>query len=242
MIDRKPEDSPDQRGSKRRAHCGLVVLALFALLGSLACATTLAPPPVSDPPPPYVVGAPDRLAIEVLPEPELTLEATVRPDGMISVPLIGDVEAGGRTVEQISDDIEQRMAKFKRGAQVTVMLAAAVHTDITVMGEVIKTSSFPLVRDTRVVEAIALVGGPTAFAWNSKIRVIRTMDGETQVHHVDLTKIRKGDQTTNMMLKPGDIVYVPPTILARIGYAINALLFPFQPLLGVARVGAAGFL
>jgi polysaccharide export outer membrane protein len=249
MIDRKREEtlgfhsthgsSPGVWNIRARSNVGL--LAIVMMLVSLGC-TTLSPPPPSGPPSPYIVGAPDQLSVRILPDPEVILEVTVRPDGMISVPLIGDVAAGGRTIPQISSDIQTKMGKFKRGAQATVMLVAAAHTDVTVFGEVVKSASFSLVKDTRVVEALAYVGGPTTFAWNGRIRVIRSLDGETVVHRVDLTDIREGDLSTNLLLEPGDIVYVPPTILARIGYAIQAVLFPFQPLLGLARTGAAGFI
>jgi polysaccharide export outer membrane protein len=182
------------------------------------------------------------LSISILPEPAMNVDVTVRPDGMISTPLIGDVQAGGRTIPEIAADIEQRMGRFKRGAQVSVALVTAASTDITVLGEVSRSSAFPLVKATRVVEAIGQVGGTTNFASEGKIRVIRTAGGQTVVHRVDLKAIRKGDLGTNLLLEPGDIVYVPPTVLARIGYAMQQLLFPFQPVMGLARVAGGNLL
>jgi polysaccharide export outer membrane protein len=208
--------------------------ALVVLTGASAC-TTLTPPPARGTPSPYVVEAPDSLSISILPEPTLELTAVVRPDGKISIPLIGETQAGGLTIPQIAADIETRMAKFKRGSQVTVALTAAVHTDITILGEVNGPTSFPLIKDTRIVEALGQVGGTTDFAWDSRIRVIRTSGGETTIHRVNLTKIRRGDLSTNLLLEPGDIVYVPATIMARIGYAVQSVLFPLQPLLGLAQ-------
>ena len=213
------------------------LLALFFLLaaaGAVGCAT-LTPPPDAGTPAPYIVGAPDTLTVNILPEPEMELSAVVRPDGMISIPLIGDVQAGGRTIPQIGADIEAKIGKFKRGAVVTVALTAAAHTDITLLGEVNGPTSFPLVKDTRIVEALGQVGGTTDRAWDSRIRVIRTSGGETTIQRVNLKDIRRGDLSTNLLLEPGDIIYVPPTILARIGYAVNAVLFPFSPALGLAQ-------
>jgi polysaccharide export outer membrane protein len=181
------------------------------------------------------VGAPDTLSIEIMPEPVMAVQVNVRPDGRISIPLIGDIPADGRTIPEIAADIEQRMGRFKRGAQVSVALVAAASTDITVLGEVGRRSSFPLVKATRVVEAIGQVGGATHFASAGKIRVIRTDGGQTVVHRVDLKAIRGGDLSTNMLLEPGDIIYAPPTVLAKIGYAVQQLLFPFMPVLSVAR-------
>jgi polysaccharide export outer membrane protein len=163
----------------------------------------------------------------------------VRPDGVITIPLIGDVPAGGRTIPEIAADIEERIARFKRDPDVTVALAGAASTDIVILGEVGRQSSFPLVKETRIVEAIGLVGGTNQVAWDSRIRVIRTTDGVTKVLRINLSAIRKGDLSTNLMLEPGDFVYVPPTPWARFGHAMNAILYPFSPVLGFARsIGA----
>ena len=199
-------------------------------------------PPPLETPPIYRVGAPDVLSITILPEPIMAVDVNVRPDGMISVPLIGEVSARDRTIPEISADIEQRMLRFKRGAQVSVALVTAASTDITIIGEVARIAAFPLVKETRIVEAIGQVGGVTHFGSQGKIRVIRTENGQTVVHRVDLKAIRKGDLSTNMLLEPDDIVYVPPTFMARIGYVMQQLLFPFQPVLGMARVAAGNLL
>ncbi len=213
------------------------LLAGVALLTAFGCSTTPAPAPVALTQPTYVVGAPDALSVSILPEPAMVFDVRVRPDGMISVPLVGDVIAGGRTIAEIATDIEQRAGRFKRGAQVSVALLAAASTDITVLGEVYRPSSFPLVKATRVVEAIGQVGGTKNFASAGNILVVRSGDGrETVVHEVDLKAIRKGDLSTNLLLEPGDIVYVPPTFLAVVGYMVQQLLFPFQPAIGVAQV------
>lgn len=189
----------------------------------------------------YRVGAPDRLEVTVLPEPPIERNLTVRPDGMISFDLIGDVPAGGRTIDEIAADIERRIARFKRDASVTVRLAEALSTGVTVFGEVKSAQAFPLVKETRVAEAIGVVGGETIFAKTSEIRVVRSGGGESVVYLVNLNAIRSGDQSTNILLRSGDIVYVEPNIFAKIGYAVNALLLPFGPFLGIAQsfLGAA---
>jgi polysaccharide export outer membrane protein len=215
------------------------IIAGVAAAAALGCSTTWAPSPVAEAPPSYRVGAPDSLAISILPEPTIEAQVGVRPDGMITVPLIGEVRAGGRTIPEITAEIEERIARYKRDPKVTVALAAAESTDIVILGEVGRQNSFPLVKETRIVEAIGLVGGTTAFGWDSRIRVIRTVSGVTKVIRVNLNAIRKGDLSTNLMLQPGDFVFVPPTPWARFGYALNTLLFPFQPFMGVA-IGMGG--
>lgn len=211
-------------------------LLAIALLGALGCATQLAPPPKADTQGTYHVGAPDRLKVTILPEPAILEEVTVRPDGMITIQLIGDVPAAGRTVEEIAADVEQRMSRFKRGANASVALTNTASTEVIMLGQVGKQSTFPLAKQTRVAEALAKVGGVNGlFGSKRGIRVIRSRGGETVVYRVNLNAIEKGDLRTNIVLAEGDIVVVPPTILARIGFALNALLFPIQPLIGVAQ-------
>jgi polysaccharide export outer membrane protein len=224
---------------RRRASAGLALLVAAAL----GCASSSNPVPAPSGASfgHYRVGAPDILDVTILPEPTIERQVVVRPDGMISMDLIGDVPAGGRSVDEIAADIEKRISRFKRDASVTVRLKEAQSTAITVFGEVRVPNTFPLVKETRVAEAIGKVGGETIFARTGKIRVIRSGGGEAAVYIVDLNAIRSGDMRTNIVLASGDIVYVPPNVFARIGYAMNLIFLPFQPFLGMANafLGAA---
>lgn len=210
----------------------LLTTATFVALAS-AC-TSVAPLPPNSPAAgqPYRVGPPDQLQITILPEPEIQRTVTVRPDGMISIDLVGDIPAAGRTAEQIAADIQQRIRRYKRDAVVTVALAQALSPEVTVLGEVGRPSTFPLSRETRVVEAIGMVGGPRQFASKGHIRVIRFEDGQTHVYHVDLSSIENGDLSTDMLLQGGDVVIVPPTTIARVGYFMQQIFFPFSILFG----------
>ncbi len=219
---------------QRRACAALVSLAWLAL----GCQTTLSAPPPVRSYENYRVGAPDRLSVSILPDPVITRDVVVRPDGMISVDLIGDVPASGRTVDEIARDVEKRVARFKRGASATVAVVEARSTAITILGEVRSNQTFPLLKETRVIEAIGMAGGTAPFASLGNVRVIRSQGGETSVIGVDLKAIQRGDLATNLMLIPGDVIYVPPTLLARFGYGVQALLFPFQPLMGIATSAA----
>ncbi len=219
----------------RDAGAVMAALLLSALLG---CATTPTAPPQRESTSSYTVGAPDTLHVTILPDPAIERDVTVRPDGMISLDLIGDVPAAGRSVGQIASDVEQRIARFKRGAAVTISLVSAASNSISVLGEVRAPQSFPLLKQTRVSEAIARVGGPVFTGSESHIRVVRSGGGEAVVYRVDLAAIQSGDQRTNIVLAEGDIVYVPPTFWARIGYVVQAILFPFNPLLGLGTTVA----
>ena len=217
---------------------GAAVSAGLALAALLGCSTTHFPPPERAASASYVVGAPDRLHVTILPDPAIERNVTVRPDGMISIDLIGDVPAAGRSVGEIASDVEQRISRFKRGAGVTVSLMEANSTAISVLGEVHQPQTFPLLKQTRVAEAIARVGGPVFTGAESSIRIVRSGSGETVVYEVDLDAIQEGDLRTNIVLAGGDIVYVPPTFWARIGYVVQAILFPFNPLLGLGMTVA----
>jgi polysaccharide export outer membrane protein len=229
---------PAQRCRRILRGTAAIISGIVAA-AALGCASTWAPSPVVESRFPYTVGAPDVLLISILPEPAIEAEVTVRPDGIITVPLIGEVPARDRTIPEIAADIEERIARFKRDPNVSVTLSRAASPEIVILGEVGRQGAFPLVKETRALEAIALVGGTTEFGWDSRIRVIRTVNGEVKILRVKLNKIFKGDLSTNLMLEPGDFVYVPPTIWARFGHAMNALLYPFSPVLGFARsIGA----
>jgi polysaccharide export outer membrane protein len=180
----------------------------------------------------YRTGPPDQLLVSVLPEPLLERTVTVRPDGMISFDLVGDIQASGRTLDEIASEIESKIGEYKRGARVTVALAGSRSISVTVLGEVRGPTNFPLDRDMRVIEAVGRVGGNSIYASRSNARVIRSIGGQTTVLPVDLAAIERGDLRTNLWLMPGDIVFVPPTILARIGYFISGITFPFQAILG----------
>ena len=210
----------------------ILLVLCCAALGS-ACATSVRPQATPEPGKPYRVGPPDMLSVTILPEPVIQRSVTVRPDGMISIDLVGDIPAAGRTTEEIAADIAQRISRFKRDASVTVALQQALSPEITILGEVGRPSTFPLSRETRLVEAIGLVGGPRPFAAKSRIRVIRFEDGKTRIYRVNLNDIEKGDLSSNILLQGGDIVVVPPTIMARVGYTLQGVFFPIGYLLGM---------
>lgn len=214
------------------SHTARAATALFLGFWLAACAGSGAGSPPGPAIQSYRVGPPDQLRITILPEPLIEREAVVRPDGMISVDLIGDVAASGRTTEEIAADIQQRISRFKRDARVTVALYAALSSEVTVLGEVGRPATFPLSRQTRVVEALGTVGGTSVFAKTSRLRLIRTAENKVQVYTVNLSAIQKGDLRTNYLLQGGDLIYAPPGVMASIGYSLQALLFPFQQLLG----------
>lgn len=214
-------------------------MAAVLICGAVACAGSAPkPPPAAPAIEGYIVGAPDTLRIHILPDPEIEREVRVRPDGMISVDLVGDIQAAGKSPSEIADDIRVQIGRFKRDAAVNVTVMSSPSQFVTIYGEVGSPGTFPLETETRVSEAIGQVGGTRPFASLNKVRVIRAHGGETEVLRVHLGDIQKGDLSTNFVVREGDLIVVPPTGLARVGYAMQMLLFPFQPFISGAT--AAG--
>ncbi len=227
--------APSHARRSRVLSAGVLALVVAAL----GCATKPQPPPTAPMIEGYVVGAPDELAVHILPDPEISREVRVRPDGMISIDLVGDVQAAGRTPMQIAQDIQQQIGRFKRDAVVNVTVISSPSQFVTVYGEVVTPGIFALETETRVSEAIGRVGGTRPFANLDAIRLIRTRGTQTEILMVDLDAISYGDMRTNHVMREGDLIVVPPTILARFGYAMQALLFPFQPLISAGTSAGA---
>lgn len=186
-----------------------------------------------------MVGAPDVLLVHILPDPEIEREVRVRPDGRISIDLVGDIQAAGRTPLEISQEIQSEISRFKRDAAVNVTVVSSPSQFVTIYGEVLRPGTFALETETRVSEAIGRVGGATRFASMNGVRVIRPTGGNTEIVEINLGDIQKGDLSTNVVVREGDLIVVPPSFLARIGYAMQMVLFPLQPLIsGASSFGA----
>lgn len=191
----------------------------------------------------YVVGASDELSIRVLPDPAIERATKVRPDGKISMDLIGDVDASGRTIEQLRTDIRDRIAEFRQSPDVTVSLELPASTAVAVTGEVKEPKSFPLEREIRVSEAIAQAGGATDRAAASRVRVIRRTGPDAAVtYKADLDGIQNGEAQTDLVLRPGDLVYVPPDVMVGVGYTIQRALYPLQVVMQTVAGPILGFL
>lgn len=159
----------------------------------------------------YVIGAEDQLAINVWKEPEISKAVPVRPDGMISLPLLGDVKAVGYTPLQLQEQIATALKKYMSDPQVTVIVTEVHSLTFNVVGEVQKPGYYPLTRRMTVLDAIALAGGFKDFAKSKKIYVLRTgANGEQQrlpFNYKDVIKGKNSQQ--NIDLQPRDTVVVP---------------------------------
>ncbi len=219
---------------------GRALLTLMALIPVACSSLPVTGPPTAPPIGSYVVGAPDLLLVNILPDPQIIREVRVRPDGMISIDLVGDVQATGHTPGQIAQTIQREIRRFKRDAEVNVALVSSSSQYVTIYGEVGAPGVFALSSQTRIAEAIGRVGGPKPFASLNGVRIVRPHRSGADMIGVRLGDIQKGDLSTNFVLAGGDLIVVPPTFLARIGYAMQMIFFPFQPAIGaLASTGQA---
>jgi len=162
----------------------------------------------------YHIGPDDRLQVNVWRNPDLSVLAPVRPDGMISVPLIGDVRAGGRTPEQVATDIEHKLATYVREPKVTVIVTElnsnAFLSRVRVTGAVQRPISIPYRQGMTVLDVVLEAGGVTEFAAPNRTHLYRRVAGETQVYAIQLDDIlTRGQLDSNLSLRPGDVISIP---------------------------------
>jgi polysaccharide export outer membrane protein len=160
---------------------------------------------------PYLVGVDDVLAVSVWHEADLSRSVSVRPDGKISLPLLGEVQASGRTVLQLQSDIRSGLANFVKDPEVVVIVSEIRSQRINVIGEVTRAGAFPLTQSTSVIDAIALAGGLREFAKRKQIYVLRvTASGQRLRLPYNYTDVLKGKKNAQeIVLQPRDTVVVP---------------------------------
>lgn len=158
----------------------------------------------------YVIGATDAITVSVWKEAELTLSLVVRPDGMISIPLLGDVKAAGMTPMQLSMALTEKLRKYVNEPQVTIIVNSINSRIIYLVGEVNRTGTYPMLPNMTVLMALSGAGGFSQFANTKKIYVLRFEDGVQKKFPFNYKEVIKGKRPEeNIMLKPGDTIVVP---------------------------------
>jgi polysaccharide export outer membrane protein len=156
-----------------------------------------------------VIGPEDVLFVSVWKEPDLTNTLPVRADGMISLPLLNDVQAAGLTPMQLADSITEKLKKYVSEPHVTVVVTQMNSKRIYVTGEVMHPGAMNLLPDMNVLQALASAGF-TQFANTKGIYVLRTERGTQRRIPVNYKKLVKGEaMDQNVTLKPGDTIVVP---------------------------------
>lgn len=160
----------------------------------------------------YRIGPEDVLSIDVWDNEALSVEVPVRPDGMISLPLLDDVQAAGLTPLELRDFLTKRLTEYMSSAEVSVIVTEVRSYKVSVLGAVRTPGRFELNSRSTILEVLAMAGGFTEFAMRSRIVVLRS-EGDTSARiPFDYDKVLSdGDkrQDANFYLHPGDVVLVP---------------------------------
>ena len=159
----------------------------------------------------YIIGPSDVLAINVWKDTELSRTVPVRPDGKISLPLIGELQVSGLTARKVQQMVAERLKEYISYPEVSVIVQEVKSRTFIVLGKVVKPGSYELGKPTTVLEAIAIAGGFLDFAKASKVYIIRpTGNGPSETLHFDYKKVIKGhNPEQNVELKSGDTIIVP---------------------------------
>jgi polysaccharide export outer membrane protein len=166
--------------------------------------TTPVPVPAS-----YVLGAEDIILVSVWKEPSLTGGLTIRPDGMISLPLLGDVPAAGLTPMMLGEEIARRLKKYITDPLVTVTVTGVNSKHIFLLGEIAHIGPLALTPDMNILQAISTAGGLTPYANSKHIYILRGPQGKQQKIRFDYKKAVKNGDMQGIVLMPGDTIYVP---------------------------------
>lgn len=162
-------------------------------------------------PPEYVIGPTDVLDVSVWKEPDLSRTVTVRPDGKISLPLVGELVASGQTPVQLQGLISLKLANYLTSPEVTVLLHDIRSGTVNIFGKVAKPGAYALTKQMTVLDVIAVAGGFKDYAKLSKIYVLRVLaDGTTARYRFNFKRVIRGyDLSQNIQVEPRDTIYVP---------------------------------
>ena len=202
----------------QRILVGLMLLAALYGCETPSSSNTSAPPPapaaVAPPAEQYRIGPGDQLQINVWQHPDLSGALVVLPDGQISVPLIGEVRASGKTVKELGEEIGAELSEYVRSPEVTVTVvnpeSANFQQRIRVTGAVRNPTSVPFRKGMTVLDVVLEAGGPNEFASANASKLYRSGQSGTQTMEVRLDDIlKKGKMETNYELQPSDVITVP---------------------------------
>lgn len=187
----------------KRTSLTWVLAWVLAIMGLMLSNTASAATPG------YQLSPEDILIISVWKEKGLESEVLVRPDGRISFPLIGHLQAAGRTPEQVQAEIEKRLKKFMPDPSVTVLVKSVAGNKVFVIGKVTRPGPFPMGSNVDVMQALAMAGGLTPYAKSDEIRILRRIKGKQVVFRFRYSQVADGKNLSqNIILKSGDVVVV----------------------------------
>jgi polysaccharide export outer membrane protein len=179
-------------------------------VAAAGCASTQVTPMTAEVPKgEYRIGREDVIEVVVFREPELSRVVPVRPDGKISLPLAGEMDAAGKTTAELQVGIAKLLSAYVREPAVSVLVREVNASRIFVLGEVIRPGGFPLRGPMTVVQAIALAGGRTAYAGDRVVWLREKADGSKEKATLSFSEMVKGEASGALWLASGDVLYVP---------------------------------
>ena len=181
----------------------------------------------------YRVAPPDVLWVTIRPEPDERSEIVVRPDGRITIEMIGDLEVRGKTIPEIQEEIRERVTEFVVYPTVVVELADSNSRFFHVTGEVLRQGSFPLDGDMTVLDGLLLAQGGTFVASLNNAHLARPGVGVYEIRFDDI--IEEGLNETNYPLRDGDVIDVPANGFGKVGNALRMVFMPITAILSVGR-------
>lgn len=182
---------------------------------SVSAAAVNSRKPSDKPPSEYVIGSGDTLSVFVYEHPDLSESSVaVRPDGRISIPLIEDIMAAGKTPKELAREVEQRLKKYVRTPVVTVIVRSFIgppSRQIRVIGQATDPQAIPYRDNMTLLDVMIATKGLTKFAAGNRAIVVRRLpSGKEEEIHVHLTDLlRNGDMSQNIPMRPGDILIIP---------------------------------
>jgi polysaccharide export outer membrane protein len=158
----------------------------------------------------FVIGAEDVIGVLFWRDQDMSGDVTVRPDGMITLPLVGDIRAAGLRTDQLKAEVEQAAGKFITEPNVTILVRQINSRKVYITGEVSKPGAYPMTADRSVMQIIAMAGGLTEYADSNNIMILRTENGKQRSYKFHYKDVLRGKALPqNIQLQPGDTVVVP---------------------------------
>ena len=176
----------------------------------------------------YVIGDDDDLQISVWQNPDLDQEVIVRPDGKISVPLIGDVIARGLTITQLDANLTKRLSEYVRSPEISISLKKIGGSKVIMLGEISKPGVYSMSGQKTILEAIGMAGGFTRDAVASSIVLIRGGLVDPHAQRINLSRALKGKDfiRQNVVLQAEDVIFVPKKFIADLNYVLTQITGP----------------
>jgi len=199
-----------------RTGFGIILAALFAV----GCAQSPSAPTADEGEPGesalYKIGPGDQLTVFVRDNPDLTRQLTVRPDGRITVPLVGDMRASQQTPVQLADNIETELTEYIKSPIVNVIVhdfKGTFDQQVRVVGAATEPQAIPYRAGMSVLDVLIAVGGLTEFADGNDAKLVRQVDGSRKTFNLRLEDLlNNGDIDANVPVEPGDVIIIPRSL------------------------------